>query len=182
MRLADVRGRRGETSDHDPIATRLEDAVAGDLAVQFRELEAGRERDVLVAVSAILRGVVTGLGTLFGCPAGIVLRTKIEEASLPAYKRRALVLAAAELVGNALLHAFPGHESGRIDVGLTARDAKCVCLLPRGRRRHPGSPGASPNLDSGVAAGLADLLEAELSYNRVAGWTIAEIVFPMTAN
>ena len=31
----------------------------------------------------------------------------------------------------------------------------------------------------GVAAGFAGLLEADLTYDRKAGWTIAEIAFPI---
>jgi hypothetical protein len=37
-----------------------------------------------------------------------------------------------------------------------------------------------PNLTFGVAASLAGLLEADLAYDRAAGWTIAEIIFPVT--
>jgi hypothetical protein len=36
-----------------------------------------------------------------------------------------------------------------------------------------------PNLTCGVAAGMAGLLEADLAYDRQAGWTSAEIVFPV---
>jgi two-component sensor histidine kinase len=178
MRLVDLRNRRGHHADRAAMIIRLEDAIARDLAIQFRELEAGRERDVMPC-SAVLRGVVTGLGTLFGCPADIVLTTEIEELLLPAYKRRALVLATAELVGNALLHAFPGRESGRIDVGLTVHDVELVRL--RVADDGVGFAGASPNLECGVAAGLADLLETGFGYKRTAGRTIAEIVFPLTA-
>jgi hypothetical protein len=178
MRLVDLRNRRGDYADRAAMIIRLEHAIARDLAVQFRTLQVGRERDVLPC-SAVLRGVVIGLGTLFGCPADIVLTTEIEELLLPAYKRRALVLATAELVGNALLHAFPGGKAGRIDVGLTVHDTELVCL--RVADDGAGFTDASPNLDSGVAAGLADLLETGLSYSRTAGRTIAEIVFPLTA-
>jgi two-component sensor histidine kinase len=119
------------------------------------------------------------MGSLFGGPANITLETNIEEAWLPAYKRRALVLAASELVSNALLHAFWGRTAGKIEVGLTAQDSTaCLRVADNGR----GFTDASPNLDYGVGAGLAALLEADIAYDRVAGWTIAEIEFPLTGS
>jgi hypothetical protein len=151
------------------------DAIASDLAVQFRELETGGERAV-VPCSAILTNVVCGLVALFGCPANVAIRTKIEEVSLPAYKRRALVLAASELVDNALLHAFQGRESGLIGVRLTARGPGTACLHVADN--GIGFTDSPPNLDCGVASGLAGLLEADLAYDRIASWTIAEIRFP----
>jgi two-component sensor histidine kinase len=114
---------------------------------------------------------------LFGCLANIIFVTKIHNVSLPAYNRRALVLAARDLLCNALLHAFPGDESSRIEVGLTDRDAQSACLRVAGN--GAGFNGNPPNLTRGVAAGLAGLLEADLAYERTAGWTVAEIVFPV---
>jgi two-component sensor histidine kinase len=96
---------------------------------------------------------------------------------LPAYKRRALVLVAAALVSNALLHAFPGCRAGAIEVKLTAGQAMSACL--RVTDTGIGVAGTSANLDYGVAALLANLLEADLAYDRKDGRTIAEIVFPL---
>ncbi len=151
------------------------DAIAGDLAVRFRELETGAVRAV-VPCSAVLTKVVSGLVALFGCPANVAIRTNIEEVFLPAYQRRALVLAASELVNNALLHAFRGRESGLIDVSLTTRGLGTAGL--RVTDNGIGFTGSPPNLHCGVASGLAGLLEADLAYGRVAGWTIASIRFP----
>ncbi|HEX3989545.1 MAG TPA: hypothetical protein VHX39_00090, partial [Acetobacteraceae bacterium] len=153
-----------------------EDAIAYDLAACFRNLTSGGERDLQPSAS-VLRNVTTGLGALFGVPANITIETKIEDVRLPAYKRRALVLAASELVSNSLLHAFRGGSVGLIEVSLTALGRTSACL-------HVGDNGngfieASPNLDCGVGAGLAGLLEADLVYDRMAGWTIAEIEFPL---
>jgi hypothetical protein len=160
-----------------PIVADLEMALACDIAVQFRELEVGGEREVLPC-SAVLRNVVMGVGALFGHPANITLTTKIEEVSLPAYKRRALVLAAAELVSNALLHAFHGRRAGLIDVCLTANGAGSACL--RVADNGIGFTGVPANLACGIAAALAGLVEAGLAYDLIAGWTIAEIAFPVT--
>jgi hypothetical protein len=171
MRLAGAAGRdRTARLDHD---------LARDLAVQFRKLEAGDERRVLPC-AAVLRNVIAGIGTLFGGPANVIVETKIVDLSLPAYKRRALVLAAAELVNSALLHAFAGRAAGLIEVGLTATGRQTACLRVAdngaGFTTFPPSPGC------GVAADLGDLLEAELVYDRLAGWTVAEIAFPVAAD
>jgi len=110
----------------------------------------------------------------------VIVEVKIEDVSLPAYKRRALVLAAAELVNNALLHAFAGRAAGLIEVGLTISGRQTACL--RVADNGAGFTTFPPNLGCGVAAGLSDLLEAELVYDRLAGWTIAEIAFPVAAD
>jgi hypothetical protein len=67
-------------------------------------LEVDEERKARPCATA-LRNIVAGLGVLFGHPVGVIVATEIEAMSLPSYKRRALVLAAAELVSNSLLHA-----------------------------------------------------------------------------
>lgn len=176
MRLVHARNHRGALSAENPFVAGLADTIACDLAIQFRELEPGAEREVLPC-SAILRDVVTGFGALFGGPANVTFRTRIEDVVLPAYKRRALVLAAAELVSNALLHAFRGRRTGRVEVDLTTtgRDAACLRVADNGI----GFTDLPPNLECGVASGMAGLLEADVAYDRLAGWTIAEIAFPV---
>jgi hypothetical protein len=169
VRLIDARDRRRVSMD--------ETATAHDLAARFRDLEAGDEREVQ-PTAAVLRDVVTALGTLFGDPANVTLTTKVEPVSLPAYKRRALVAAAAELVINALLHAFTRRGAGKIDVGLTVRSPEFVRL--RVADNGTGFIDGAANLGCGVAAGLAGLLETDLTYDRRAGWTIAEIAFPIS--
>jgi len=176
VRLVDARNRRGDPTSEKPC---LEDAIVRDLAVRFSELADRREREV-VPCAAVLQDVVAGLGALFGCPANITLETKIAEVLLPGYKRRALVLAASELVCNALLHAFQGRTAGVIKVVLAATGPESAHL--RVADNGIGFTDSSPNLDCGVGAGLAGLLEADLAYDRVAGWTIAEIAFPVSGS
>ena len=159
------------------VVDHLEDFVACDLMVQFRDLETPEEREELPCSTA-LREIVTNLNVLFGNPANVTLKTTIEPLLLPAYKRRALVLAAAELVSNALIHGFPGQEAGLIHVGLMYYNSKTASL--RVSDSGVGFGGSPPNLDCGVAAGLAGLLEADLVYHRSSGWTIAEIAFPVS--
>jgi two-component sensor histidine kinase len=169
VRLVDARNRRRVSRD--------ETAAARDLAARFRDLEAGDERE-MQPTTGVLRDVVSGLGSLFADPANVILKTEVEPVSLPAYKRRALVAAAAELVTNALLHAFNGRGAGMIDVGLTVRGPQSACL--RVADNGTGFTDGAPNLVCGVAAGFAGLLEADLTYDRRAGWTIAEIAFPIS--
>jgi hypothetical protein len=175
VRLVDT--RNAKSPGENPGVAHREDAIACDLAVRFRDLTAGAEREVLPC-SDVLRNVVNGLGVLFGGPANITLETKIEDVFLPAYKRRALVLAGSELVSNALLHAFRGRTSGQIEVALAVQSPKSACLYVADN--GSGFTDSSPDLDCGVGSGLAGLLEADLIYDRMANWTIAEIAFPVS--
>ena len=176
MRLVGAMQRRRQSANQNPIVAGVVDFVARDLAARLRELRSGQER-AMMPCAMVLRDVVADLGALFGCPANVALTTKIDRVSLAAYKRRALVLAACELVCNALLHAFPGAVAGQIDVGLTSRGPNSACL--RVADNGIGFGDVPPDFACGVAAGLADLLEADLAYDRTSGWTIAEIVFPV---
>jgi hypothetical protein len=176
MRLVDRRNSRDLASSGNRIAAKLENAFARNLVRRFRELETGAEREVLPC-SSLLRDIVSGFVALFGEPANIAMRSTIKNVALPDYKRRALVLAAVELVSNALLHAFQGRESGRIEVALSICGPSSMCL--RVADNGIGFTGPQPNLQCGVAAGLAELLEAQLTYHRITGWTIAEINFPV---
>ena len=181
VRLVDVRhDRSGSAGNKRDLgdAVAWEDAIACDLAGCFEALAAGGERDLLPCAT-ILHGAVSGLVALFGCPANISLESRIDNLQLPGYKRRALVLATVELVCNALLHGFPAPASGQIEVHLIASGSQSACL--RVADNGVGFLRSQPNLARGVASGLADLLEAELGYDRTAGWTIAEVTFPVSA-
>ncbi len=162
-----------------PLSPRLRLALACDLAANYRELSAARDVD-MVPCAAPLRDIVTDLGALFGA-GDIVVSTTIERVALPGYKRRALVLAASELVINALTHAFCDGASGRIEVSLRGLGSHaCLRVSDDGigfavdESRKPGCTACGP------AYALADLLEADLTYCRTTAWTtIAEISFPL---
>jgi len=179
VRLVDARNSRRSSPRMSPGFVGLDCIVARDLAARFRELELDGEREPRPC-AAILREVVAGLGVLFGRPAGIIVVTAIEPVSLPSYKRRALVLATTELVFNSLLHAFRGRVTGLIDVCLTVHGTEAASLSVADD--GIGFAGARPNLSCGVAAGLADLLEADLAYDRNDGRTIAQIAFPLSGS
>jgi hypothetical protein len=154
IRLVAARGR-GDVAAVD-------DALAWDLAAIFRSLQTESE-DAELPCSRILRNVVGDLAALFGSVAGdIILNTNIERVSLPAYKRRALVLAATELVINALLQAFRGRRQGRIEVSLTSLGPALACL--RVSDDGIGFSAKPSDYCGGIAARLADLLETDLVY------------------
>src|SRR5947209_18119020 len=80
-------------------------AVADELAAFHRALRAHPER-VPAQCSNILRSMAGRLVKLFGAAAGGVdLHMSVERLSLPGYQRRALVLAALELMSSVLLCA-----------------------------------------------------------------------------
>jgi two-component sensor histidine kinase len=159
-----------------PIAS-WERALADDLALAYQSLPHADEAQVLDC-SAILRRVAVDLGALFGSGGRqLYVNANTECILLQVYKRRALVLLANELVANAILHAFHGRCSGRIDVSLRH--------LGNGQARLRvaddgiGFSGGLPNFRAGVAAALAGLLEADVRYEAISGWTtVADVVFP----
>jgi len=180
VRLVDARDSRdraaGSMRDLDH-AVAWEDAITCDLADCFEALTTGQERDLLPCAT-ILLGAAAGLGALFASTENITIESRIDDVQLPGYKRRALVLATVELICNALLHGFPARASGQIEVHLAADGAGSACL--RVTDNGVGLVDRVPNLARGVAAGLAGLLEADLTYDRIAGWTIAEVAFPLS--
>jgi hypothetical protein len=178
LRLLDRRAERDRGRVTGGFTARVECALARSLASAYRSLATAKE-DEIVPCSALLREVVLNLGALFAGGSGIIVRTVIERLHLPAYKRRALVLAASELLVNTLTHAFNGssHE-GRIEVSLRLRDDKRACL--RVADNGAGFGLGRPNTAVSVAGGLAGLVEADLAYYRTAEWTtVAEIVLPV---
>jgi two-component sensor histidine kinase len=156
---------------------RLEYALAEGLAASYRSLDIGRQ-DELLSCNETLRAVVANLVALFGPTVGeISLKTDLMRLSLPAYKRRALVLVASELVINALKHAFPDRQSGRIAVALGRVDAATVRLAVEDDGR--GFALLRPGTGLAIVGGLAGLLEADLVYRRSAlGGTAAEFQLP----
>jgi hypothetical protein len=175
LRLLDARGNQC----NDLAGIQIDEGLACHLAVLFRSLDIDSANQDLPCAT-LMRDMVTDLVALFGPRPGlgaITINTTIERLRLPAYKRRALVLAAAELVMNALLHAFPGRARGRIEVSLTMPSP----LLARLQVNDDGIGlcGGQPDSRCGVAGGLADLLEADLVYLRTSTLTIAEILFPV---
>ncbi len=178
LRLLDRRAERDRGWGRTGLTEGVECALARSLAAAYRSLATAYE-DAIVPCSMLLRDVVVNLGALFGGDNGIVVRTAIGRLSLPAYKRRALVLCASELTINALTHAFRDvAQDGRIDVSLRMLDDRCACL--RIADNGAGFGSRQPDIAVSVVGGLVGLLEADLTYHRTADWTtVAEVVFPV---
>jgi two-component sensor histidine kinase len=159
------------------VTSRLDRGIANDLAGLFRTLDFTKDEEELPC-SSVLRGVIRNLVALSGSGARrIVIRTDIASLLLPAYRRRALVLAASELVVNALRHGFTGKRDGQIEVTLRAVGTAHACLTVVDDGVGFGK--CRPRGQHGIAGGLADLLEADLVYRQVGSTgTNAEIVFP----
>ena len=169
------RTAESQRQDHD--ALWLDHTLANDLAALLNELDIGRDEETLPCAN-VLRSVVRSLVALFGsCAGGVVIRTDIGRVSLPAYKRRALVLAASELVVNALRHSFADRCGGQIEVTLREFGTAHACLTVA--NDGVGYHENRPTDRRGIAGALAELLEADLVYRRfgIVG-THAEILFP----
>jgi hypothetical protein len=176
LRLCQTVGCTNPDGDDDRLNCDIQFALARGLAARYRSLVEVAEYEK-VPCSAILRGVVTNLVELFGSVREVQLRTDIEPLSLPAYQRRALVLAASELVINAVLHAFKGRRQGRIRVVLRI-------LGYQHARLTVADDGIGYDMDPvvvecGVAGGLAGVLQADLLYGPFSRTgTVSEITFP----
>jgi two-component sensor histidine kinase len=160
------------------MTVQLEYALAKGLAASFRALDIVHE-DAMLPCTDVLRAVVSFVVSLFGPTVGeVALRSDLIRLTLPAYKRRALVLAANELVSNALKHAFRGRARGQISVtlGRVGTDSMCLVVEDNG----PGMALERPSASAAIVGGLAGLLEADLVYRRSAlGGTAAEFQFPI---
>jgi two-component sensor histidine kinase len=94
-------------------------ALAHALASLYQQLDLGPDRS-LVPCGALLSGVASSLGTLFGTTTSQVrVTTHVDDMLLPPYRRRALVLLGGTLIMNALRHAFRGRCRGEIVVRLS---------------------------------------------------------------
>jgi two-component sensor histidine kinase len=152
--------------------------LATDLAALYRSLAIGPERQV-VPCSSVLRDVVRNLVALFGSIVGDVeLHVNIERVALPAFQRRALVLAASELVINALCHAFRARTYGRILLELHAIDIWKARLQVSDD--GVGCDDRQIDTGRGIAGGLASLLGSELAYRTRNGHgTTAELMLSL---
>jgi signal transduction histidine kinase len=177
VRLLARQAERDTRRRKDDLTIGVERALAESLADAYRTVVSGGEDDI-VPCSGLLRDVALNLGALFGSD-GVAISTDVARVSLPAYKRRALVLCVSELTINALVHAFdPASSRGRVDVSLRVldRDRACLRVADNGTGFRCGKPDPARS----VAGGLAGLIEADLVYYGTWGWTTtAELIFPI---
>lgn len=133
-----------------------------------------------------LANVVGGLVEMFGHTVGsVVLLMELQPLQLAAERRRALVLAASELVINALRHAFVGRRSGLIHVEL-CYDARqrAASLQIADDGVGPDRVGNGSGLGCRIIRGLAQVLGGDIVWRRSLslGGTEAVLSFPLTAS
>jgi hypothetical protein len=165
------------TKPDSPLTLRLEGALAKQIAAIFRSLNV-RVGEPSQLCTDSLEGIVTGLAELFNPGSDeLVVVTELAMLALPTSKRKALVLAAAELVSQFLLNKFRNRHSAQIRVTLERRAGRKALFLME-------DPGRSieaklPTVSVSIVSRLARLLEAEVLYRRSRlGGTTTEFLFP----
>ena len=164
------------------VDSRYELACTNRLAACCHALDMEDEAVVLPCME-ILGDVASCLVELFR-PAvpQVNLELNIAPLALPAYRRRALVLTAAELITQTLLHGFLGRREGKIAISLQQHCGhhQAVFLMEDdGCGFAPERGGAALE----IVAGLTGLLEADVVYRRSKmGGTAAEIRFPASSS
>jgi two-component sensor histidine kinase len=161
----------------DALALGLERAVAVELAGAFRSLDISDDAEEATC-SELLRTVLRDLVELFGpVPGELHLLTAIEQLSLPAFKRRALVLLACDLLVGALRHGRARQAGGRIGVTLhRGEDGRAGLDIIGDGLNLPGHGEARPDE---TLCDLAALLEGELVHHVAAdGRLFAKVAFP----
>ena len=162
----------------EPAVQQRDRCIAARLAASLYALQTEGMHS-RTSCSGILAQIVQDLVLLFGRGLGEVqIVTNIDELTLSAYRRRALILLVNELVCNALTHAFAKRASGVIQVSLRTVDRALVEL-------HVADNGAGLSLATikpscSVSGGLASLLAGDLRYCCTRLWsTRAELRFPL---
>jgi two-component sensor histidine kinase len=159
-----------------PMRLELDCRVASNLAAAISELVIVHDNERLPC-SAVLRDIARNLVELFGPVAGnIRIATRIEPLQLAAFKRRALALAAVELISEGLVNAFRGSVEGHIEVQLTRISRSRARLTVKNGGSH--QPSCIPQACQPIGQDLASLLEAEIVYG-IPGYdgTAAQIDF-----
>lgn len=166
---------RSAWQDPRHIGASLELELARKLAGIFHSLQLTPESAKLPATDA-LKGVLCGMAGLFGPAIGTVeLDLSLTPIRLAPYRRRALVLVAAEIMTKALLWSVRTELRVRAVLDFTA-DRQLRLLV-----EHDGflPEAISDNRSSDIVSGLAALLEAELVYRRSQrGGTAIELLLP----
>jgi hypothetical protein len=166
--------RKAPLAPNDLHGPAVEYQRALDLAEIFRSLATARDAEMQPCFDA-LQDAVYNLVDLFGPAIGqVYAHISVERLTLPAYKKRALVLAVCELVLRAMRHGLIRRDSLQINVTL-GRTAGAVARLSVADDGWDSTP--PPR---GIVADLAALLESDVVYStRQGGGTVAEICFPV---
>jgi two-component sensor histidine kinase len=157
------------------VSYRAESACANQLASAIRSLEIS-DADEVLPCSELICEISSCLVALFRPALGqITLNTACERIALSACRRRALILAAMELVTQTLFHAFDRCKEGQLSVTLTPDRCRTALL-------HVEDSGSGLRFDTQasrqVIGQLGSVLGAEVSYRRSAsGGTATKMWF-----
>ena len=157
---------------------------ANMLAKAYRSLESSDGRGPFPCAQE-LKNIAFGLIAIFGHSVGPVqLSLDLQPLMLQHKERRALLLAASELVMNALRHAFVGRRSGTIRISLhwdAAQEEGVLEVADDGK--GPAEVATGTGLGHGIIRGLADVLGGSIAWRqsmRLFG-TEAVLRFPLPA-
>jgi two-component sensor histidine kinase len=155
---------RGRIGSNDPPETIRQ---ANTLAKTYRSLDGDDGRGPYPCAPE-LKNIAYGLVAIFGHSVGSVsLWLDLEPLMLEHEERRALLLAASELVINALRHAFIGRRSGTIRISLhwdAAREEGVLEVADNGK--GPDDVAIGTGLGHGIIRGLADVLGGSIAWRR----------------
>jgi two-component sensor histidine kinase len=142
----------------------------------------GHDGGELSSCDGQLRDIAGGLVEVFGHTIGrIVLSLELEPLYLAADRRRAVLLAASELVINALQHAFTNRDSGTIRVVLHHDGRRDVIMLSVADDGiGPGKATQSSGLGCTIVCELAAVLAGSVEWHRSVslGGTEVTLTFP----
>jgi len=170
--------RREPANSAEPAGLQMECRIAAELAAAFRALDVADDTAPLPC-SPVLRTAVRDLVGLFGPSDGQARpRTSIERLTLPAYKRRALVLATCTLVIDALGRIPTGRTGGCIAVSLRQTEPTQAALSVADDGWNRLQDGREP--PSEILSDLAALLECAPAFRVMgSGGFVAELTFPI---
>jgi two-component sensor histidine kinase len=132
-----------------------------------------------------LKNIANGLVAVFSPSIGsVMLNLDLQPLMLQREKRRALLLAASELVMNALRHAFAGRPSGNIRITLHSdrrRNEGILAVIDDGI--GPDNVARGHGHGRSIVLGLSDVLAGTIIWRKsmLLGGTEAMLRFPLPA-
>ena len=129
-----------------------------------------------------LKNIANGLVAIFSHSIGsVMLALDLQPLMLQREKRRALLLAASELVMNALRHAFAGRPSGNIQITLhwdQTRNEGILAVIDDGI--GPDNVARGIGHGHSIVLGLSDVLAGTITWRRsmLLGWHGSDVAVP----
>jgi hypothetical protein len=179
LRLVMLHEARWAQRPQSSLCAQLELGLGKQLSLLFASLTIPKEYNRRRPCSDALSGIIIGLDALFGSIAGeVVLSTDLPPISLPSRKRRALVLAAAELVTRLLLEKPHCGFPLQVAVTLTQTSVKNAVLAVEDDLPVDTADNNPEGLE--IVSDLASILDGVLLLRQSSlGGTAAELHFDL---